>query len=58
MKSELSKTTYFSPFLAYDVIIKLMTSLKSIGFSKAHDGKHYLDNQSEDSSNGYLRKGK
>ena len=57
--SEVSKrTTYCSPFLAYDVIIKLMTSLESIIFSKAHDGKHYLDNQFEDSSKGDLRKGK
>ena len=31
-----------------------MTSLRIIIFSKAHDGKHYLDNQSEDSSKGYL----
>ena len=29
-----------------------------IVFSKAHDGKHYLDNQPEDSSNSYLAKGK
>ena len=57
VKSEVSKTTYFSPFLAYDVIVKLMPSLKSMTFSKAHDRKHYLDNQSEDSSKGYLRKG-
>ena len=56
MKSEVGKVTYFSPFLAYDVVLKLMKSLKSISFSKANDGKHYLDNQSEDSSN--LRKGK
>ena len=35
-----------------------MTSSKSIIFSKAHDGKHYLDNQSEDSSKSYLGKGK
>ena len=58
MKSEVSKTTYFNPALAYDVIIKLMASFKNIIFSKAHDRKHYLDNQSEDSSNGYLTKGK
>ena len=38
--------------------MKLVASLKSIIFSKAHDGKHHLDNQSEDSSKGYLRKGK
>ena len=57
VKSEASKTTYFGPFLAYDVIIKLMAPLKSIIFLKAHDGKHYLDNQSEDSSKGYRRKG-
>ena len=57
-ESEVSKTTYFSPFLAYEIIIKLMTSLKSIIFTKAHDKKHYLDNQSEDSSKGYVRKRK
>ena len=34
-----------------------MTLLKGIIFSKAHHGKHYLDNQSEDSSKGYSRKG-
>ena len=38
--------------------MKLMTSLKSIIFSNVHDGKHHLDNQSEDSSKDYLRKGK
>ena len=57
-ESEVSKTTYFSPFLAYEIIIKLMKSLKSIIFTKAHDKKHYLDNQSEDSSKGYVRKRK
>ena len=54
VKSEVSKATYFSPFLAFDVIIKLMTSLKSIIFMKAHDRKHYLDNQSEDSGKGNM----
>ena len=34
-----------------------MTSMKSMTFLKAHDRKHYLDNKSEDSSKGYLRKG-
>ena len=34
-----------------------MTSLKSMTLTKAHDRKHYLDNQSEDSSKGYLREG-
>ena len=34
-----------------------MPSLKSMTFSKAHDRKHYLYNQSEDSSKDYLRKG-
>ena len=57
-ESEVSKTTYFSPFLAYDIIIKLMKSLESITFMKPHDKKHYLENQSEDSSMGYVRKGK
>ena len=57
-KSEVSKTTYFSPFLAYDAIIKLTKSLKSIIFSKFYDEKHYFDNQSEDSNKGYLRKAK
>ena len=56
--SEVSKATYFSHFLAYEIIIKLMKSLKSIIFTKAHDKKHYLDNQSEDSSKGYVRKRK
>ena len=54
----MSKTTCFSTFLAYDVIIKLMTSLKCITFLKAPDGKHYLDNQSGCSGKGYLRKEK
>ena len=35
-KSEVSKTTYFSPFLVYNAIIKLMKSLKSIIFSKVY----------------------
>ena len=30
---------------------------QNMTFSKVHDKKHYLDNQSEDSSKGYLRKG-
>ena len=51
VKSVVSKATYFIRFFPYDVIIKLMTSLKSIFFSKTHDGKYYLNK-------GYLRKGK
>ena len=35
-----------------------MKSLESITFTKPHDKKHYLENQSEDSSMGYVRKGK